>query len=332
MNRANIGKYQQTAVEIGRVLVGVVFVFSGFVKAVDPWGTAYKFHDYFAVWNLTFLDVLALPASLGLSAVEFTLGACLLAGVYRKIVSGGVFLFMCFMTILTLYLMIFNPVTDCGCFGDALVITNAQTFWKNVVLLAASGLVFRGHRRMTPLYSGKYRLRAAAWAFVFIMSVSVYAFRYLPPLDFRPYRIGNNIPEQMQIPEGAAADVYETTLIYEKDGIRQKFTIENYPKEGSGWTFVETLSQLVKKGYEPPIHGFSITTAAGDDITDEVLTDSGYTFLLVAHKLENADDSNAGNINAVYDYAVENRYRFLCLTASLPGPIAEWKDNTGAEY
>ena len=325
-------KYQKTVVEICRLFLGLVFIFSGFVKAVDPWGLVYKIQEVFAVWHSSFFNPLALPASFFLSALEFTLGVCLLVGVYRKVVSLLTLLFMCLMTPFTLYLAIFNPVTDCGCFGDALVISNWQTFFKNVILIIAAFFVFLWHKRMFRLYSSEYRLRVVVFTVLFILSVSAYCFRYLPVLDFRPYKIGNNISELMQIPEGASSDVYETTFIYEYEGVRETFTMENYPKEGSGWTFVRSSNVLIKKGYEPPIHDFTIRTEADDDITDEVLSDHGYTFLLIAHKLEEADDTNIANINSVYDYAVENKCRFLCLTASLPASIQEWKESTGAEY
>jgi uncharacterized membrane protein YphA (DoxX/SURF4 family) len=325
-------KSKKIVVEICRILIGLVFIFSGFVKAVDPLGSAYKFHDYFAAWGMTFFDFAALPASFFLSALEFTLGVCLLAGVYRKIVSGLVLLFMSFMTLLTLYLAIFNPVTDCGCFGDALIITNWQTFFKNLVLITAAILVFLWRKEMTRLFSRKSRSIVVVFTAIFISGVSFYCYTYLPILDFRPYKIGNNISELMQIPEGAATDVYETTLVYEKDGVSQAFSMENYPKGDSGWTFVETINTLITKGYEPPIHDFTITTEDGDDITDELLTDDTYTFLLIAHKLEEANDAYIDKINTLYDYARQNEYRFICLTASLPQPINEWRESTGAEY
>ena len=328
----HLKEYQKTAVAICRIVVGLVFIFSGFVKAVDPWGFAYKISDYLAVWDFSFFDFLALPASFFLSAFEFTLGVCLLTGIYRKIVSWLTFLFMCFMTVFTLYLAIFNPVSDCGCFGDALIISNWQTFYKNVVLIIATFFLFLWYRRMPRMYSRKYRLRVVVVIVAFILSVSTYCVLYLPVLDFRPYKIGNNIPELMQIPKGANSDVYETTLVYEKDGVRQDFTMTNYPKENSNWTFVEAINVLIKKGYEPPIHDFTIRTDTGDDITDEVLADEGYTFLLIATNLEKADDANIANINSVYDYSVEHGYRFLCLTASIPYSINEWKESTGAEY
>ncbi|MDR1738130.1 MAG: DoxX family protein [Candidatus Symbiothrix sp.] len=314
-----------------RLLLGALFVFSGFVKAIDPWGSAYKFEEYFTTWHLQFLDFVALPASFFLSALEFVLGVCLLLGVYRTVVSLLSLLFMCFMTPLTLYLAIFNPVTDCGCFGDAWVITNWQTFFKNILLLTMAVLVFLWRKHSKFRLKGK---KISCWATVIaavgILSLSFYCYYDLPLMDFRPYKIGNNIDELRQIPEGAPQDEYSTVLIYEKDGVKQKFTIENYPKEG--WTFVDAISTLVKKGYEPPVHDFTITTLEGDDITDEVLSDPSYSFLLIAHRIEKAGEHNSDLINEIYEYAQAHQYRFLALTASLPEHIEEWREATCAEY
>ena len=150
-------------------------------------------------------------------------------------------------------------------------------------------------------------------------------------LDFRPYRIGSNIPAGMEIPDGAKPNVYETTFVLEKDGEKKEFTLENYPD--STWTFVDTRTVLKEKGYEPSIHDFSLLEqSTGEDITDKVLTDIGYTFLLVAHRIEEADDSNIDLINEIYDYSVENGYGFYCLTSSPEEEIELWRDKTGAEY
>ena len=211
----HLKKGQKTAVEICRLLLGLVFIFSGFVKAVDPWGFAYKIQEVFSVWDFSFFNFLALPMSFSISALEFTLGLCLCVGAYRKAVSLLTFLFLCIMTPYTLYLAIANPMTDCGCFGDALVITNWQTFFKNVVLIIAALFVFLWHKHMSRFYSLHYRSWIVIFTILFILSVSFYCVRYLPILDFRPYKIGKNIPEQMQIPEGASHDIYETKLIYE---------------------------------------------------------------------------------------------------------------------
>jgi hypothetical protein len=324
--------FKKIVVETSRVLLGIVFVFSGFVKAVDPLGSAYKISDYLSAWGLQSLDFFALPASFFQSVMEFALGVFLLAGVYRRITRRLILLIMCFMTPLTLYLAIVNPITDCGCFGDALIITNWQTFYKNIVLLAAAVIVFLWYERMAFLFAKKFRFFILLFTFLFISGFSSYCYTYLPVLDFRPYKIGNNIREGMTLPEGAEADVYETTFIYAKDGVKQEFTIENYPKGDSGWTFVNSKSKRIKKGYEPPIHDFTITTEQGDDITDEILADENYTFLLIAHKLEKASDSNIDKINEIYDYAKQSGYNFICLTASSPSQITKWKENTGAEY
>ena len=325
-------KYKKWIVEICRIILGLVFIFSGFVKAVDPLGFTYKIQDYLLAFSLDFFSVLALPASVFLSSLEFILGVCLLAGVYRKLVSFLVMMLMCFMTPLTLYLAITNPVTDCGCFGDALVITNWETFYKNLVLLPASILVFVWYRQMTPLFSKRSRSLVALYTSLFIVGVSLYSYLCLPVLDFRPYKIGHNIIELMTIPEGAEMDEYETTFIYEKEGIQQEFSIDNYPKGDLGWNFVSAESKLIKKGYEPPIQDFVITDKNDDDITDLILSDTNYTFLLIAYNLGKARDLHIDKINEIYDYAKQHDYNFYGLTFSTPTEINEWKLNTGAEY
>ena len=145
-------QYKKIIVELCRIFLGLVFLFSGFVKAVDPLGTTYKNLDYLSAFGLDIFDVFALPLAFAQLAVEFGMGVCLLLGIYRYFHSILFLLFMCFMTPLTLYLAIKNPVTDCGCFGDALIITNWQTFYKNLALLAATIIVFFWYKWMTPLY------------------------------------------------------------------------------------------------------------------------------------------------------------------------------------
>jgi len=324
--------YKKIAVEISRVILGVVFIFSGFVKAVDPWGGAYKISDYFTAFEFTDLNHLALPLSILQAVVEFGVGVCLLLGIYRRFNSTLVLLIMLFMTPLTLYLALANPVSDCGCFGDAWVISNWQTFYKNILLLIAAIIVFLWYRSMTPVFTHKMYFPPAVWIYLFIIGLSLYCFYYLPVFDFRPYKIGTNIPQKMKIPDNAEHDIYEVRLIYSKDGQQKEFLLDNYPKEDSTWTFVDTKSRLVKKGYQPPIHDFTITDAHGDDITENILSNSSYTFLLIAHKLENANDANVDKINDIYDFSKNKGYDFYALTSSSPTEIQNWIENTGAEY
>jgi uncharacterized membrane protein YphA (DoxX/SURF4 family) len=323
---------RKITVEFCRVFLGLVFIFSGFVKAVDPMGSTYKNLDYLSAFGLNIFDFSALPLAFAQIAVEFAMGVCLLLGIYRRFHSILFLAFMCVMTPLTLYLALKNPVTDCGCFGDALIITNWQTFYKNIFLSAAAFVVFFEYKRITPFYSKKSKFPTFLFVYAFILSVSFYCYAYLPIWDFRPYKIGANIPELMIIPEGAPADEFETTLVYSKDGAEQEFTMKDYPKGDASWTYVDTRVKLLKKGYEPPVHDFTITTEDGDDITEDVLSDASYTFLLIAHKLGKANDARINRINEIYDYCLQYDYRFYCLTSSLPDEIKEWKENTGAEY
>lgn len=316
-----------------RFVLAIVFIFSGFVKGVDPLGTQYKIQDYLEAfgWTSFIPDFVPILASILLAMLEFTLGVYLLFGIRRKLSSVLILLVMLVMTPLTLYLALKNPVSDCGCFGDAWILTNWETFWKNVFLLIAAISVFKWGNRIVRFVSEKSQWLVAVYTLVFIVGVSVYCLYYLPIFDFRPYKIGTNIPQAMSIPEGAKQSVYESVFILEKDGVRKEFTLADYPD--STWTFVDSRTIVKEKGYEPAIHDFSIMNIAdGEDITEQVLEDKGYTFLLIAHRMSEADDSNIDLINEIYDYSVENGYGFYCLTSSLEEDIEQWKDKTGAEY
>ena len=238
---------------------------------------------------------------------------------------------MIVMTPLTFYLALANPVSDCGCFGDAWVLTNWETFGKNIVLLIAAITVFKGGRQIIRFITAKMAWMVSMYTFLFVFALSFYCLGNLPILDFRPYKIGKNIKEGMEIPEGAKPSVFESRFVLEKDGKQQEFTLDNYPD--STWTFVETRTVLKEKGYEPSIHDFSIMSLeTGEDLTDNILSDKGYTFLLIAHRIEEADDSNIDLINEIYDYSVEHGYGFYALTSSPEEQIESWRDKTGAEY
>lgn len=273
-----------------RFILGIVFIFSGFVKAVDPLGSAYKFSDYFTAFGLGFLEFTALPLGILLSAFELVLGITLILGYRRRIVTPVLMWFMTFFTLLTLVLAIFNPVSDCGCFGDALILTNWETFLKNLVLMIFV-LVLWIHRKReqdTGPPAGEWIVVGSL--FILTCGFSLWNYRHLPVLDFRPYDVGTEIRGEMEIPEGAPVDRYETTLIYrnKETGKTDEFTIENYPKDTLRWEFVSSQSRLVEKGFEPPIHDFAMTDGFGTDMVDRILADRGYTLIMVTHDLERA--------------------------------------------
>lgn len=320
-------------VNLCRFVLGGTFIFSGFVKAIDPLGSFYKIQDYLVAFGMGewFPSYAMLFFAILLSAIEFCIGIFLFMGIRRRLASSLALLLMCVMTPLTLYLAIADPVSDCGCFGDAVVLTNWQTFGKNVFLLFAAIVVFRERKQLIRFVTLKVEWMVSLYTILYIFVLSFGCLRDLPILDFRPYRIGVNIVEGMEVPEGAEPSIFETRFVLEKDGNRQEFGLEDYPD--STWTFIEARTILKKKGYEPPIHDFSLLEVeTGEDITERVLSDDGYTFLLIAHRIEEADDSNIDLVNEVYDYCVEYGYTFYGVTSSSEEEIEYWCDRTGAEY
>ena len=280
---------KKTLVNIARLVLAVTFILSGFVKAVDPLGTQYKINDYLEAMGLGGLpDWAMLGASVLLSAAEFCLGIFLLFAIRRRLTSRLILLMMAVMTPLTLWLAIANPIHDCGCFGDAVVLTNWQTFWKNIVLLGCAVVVAMWPKEMFRFVSESNQWIVINYSALFILAISAWSLYYLPTFDFRPYHVGTNFREQWQ-----------RTM----DG-------EDLPYADF---FIEQHSD-------------------GEDITEAVLADTSYVFLLVSPHLEQADDSRLDLINELYEYARDHDYGFYCLTASTQQNIERWHDTTGAEY
>ena len=319
-------------VNICRAILGLTFIFSGYVKATDPLGSQYKIHDYLEALALaSFIpDWLTLIMAIGLAAVEFSMGIFTLFAMRRHATSKLMLAFMAMMTAITVWIAIANPVSDCGCFGDAIILTNVETLIKNIVLLACSVMIFIYPQKMVRFISRPAQWIAVNYTVLFSIVSSILSLYLLPPFDFRPYYIGADIAKGMEIPEGAEQPEFETTFVLEKDGKKQTFTIDNYPD--STWTFVDSKTVQTKQGYVPPIHDFNMEDAEGNDITADILEHKGYTFLLISPHLENADDSNFGEIDQIYEYAKENDIPFYCLTASTDKGRQHWQDITGAEY
>ena len=336
MEQSNyMNKLKSILVNLSRTLLALTFIFSGFVKAIDPLGSQYKIAEYLEAAQLSAYipDWAQLMLSVGLSAIEFTLGVMLLLAIRRRLASKLSLIMMVVMTLVTLWLTVSNPIQDCGCFGDAIHLTNTQTFIKNLILLTAAIIL-----ACWPLYQVRFVSKTNQWiafyfTIVFIVTASTLSLYHLPIFDFRPYYIGQNIKKGMEIPKGAKLTTYKTTFICEKNGVTKEFTENDYPYNDSTWVFKDTHQEILEKGYEPPIHDFSITDEkTGEDLTDSILTKNGYTFLLIAPVLERADDSNFGEIDAIYEYAKENGYGFYGLTASTDKAVKHWRDITGAEY
>lgn len=326
-------KLRITVVNVCRFVLAATFIFSGYVKAIDPLGTLYKLKDYAAAMSLNGLlpDWVLVGVAIALGALEFALGVFMLFAVRRHVVSRITLAFMTAMTVLTLWIFVADPVKDCGCFGDALKLTNGETLLKNIVLIACAALVAWRPADMARFISRSNQWIVRYYTVAYIVITSVYCLYTLPIFDFRPYHVGTNIKQDMEIPEGAEQPEFESTFLLRKNGETREFTLDNYPD--STWEYVDTRTVQTKKGYEPPIHDFALTTCdTGEDITEQVLTKKGYTFLLISPRLAVADDSNFGDIDQIYEYAEENGADFYCVTASANDEIERWRDLTGAEY
>ena len=328
-----MAKFRIFIVNLCRMALALTFILSGYVKAIDPLGTQYKLNDYAAAMHLSeyIPDWLTLTGAIALAMTEFALGIFMLFAIRRHLVSRLMTAMMVMMTLITVWIFIANPVKDCGCFGDAIKLTNGETLLKNIVLLAAAIVTAMRPLDMARLISKSNQWIVTNYTLVYIVCTSLYCLYALPTFDFRPYHIGADIKKGMEIPEGAEQPEFETTFILKKNGQTREFTLDNYPD--STWEFVDSKSIQTRQGYEPPIHDFSLTLAeTGDDITDDVLSRKGYTFLLISPSLAYADDGNFGDIDQIYEYASEHNIPFYCVTASTDSDINRWRDLTGAEY
>ena len=274
------------SVNFCRVIVGLVFMFSGIVKAVDPVGTQIKLYDYINALglNISLPDSTLLIIACILAGMELLLGIYMTMGTYLRGTSFLLSLFLIVMTPFTLYLALTNPVEDCGCFGDAVKLSNWQTFWKNVFLLALTLYVFIRKRLSFPFVCEKIQWVLTLVSMVLIVKFMVSNIKYLPAIDFRPYRIG--------------AD----------------------------------LRKGILHGENPDMSDFFIMNGDLDDVTADVLNESGYTFLLISAHLESANERNIDLIDDIYDYCRRWGYDMYGITASGSSAVREWVENTGAEY
>lgn len=321
---------------IARILLGLTFVFSGFVKGIDPWGSAYKFTDYFNAFHMPWLTDMAFFMGVLLAAAEFALGVALIFNFFMRITSWFTLAFMVFFTLLTLVIALTNPVTDCGCFGDALVITNWQTFYKNIVLLALAVIVFIQRKKLKSKDGPILSIALTGMTIVFYFYMVTYSYNHLPIIDFSPYKVGVNIPEALRIPEGAPKAIYENHLIYKniKTGEEKKFTEANYPWQDTlTWKFVKMGDQkLIQKGYTPPIHDFRIETPEGEDIKDFFLYDEKYTFIVIASNLQKTNREGMKKMAELAHAAKIKGYNFIGLTASPPDNFDAFKKETGVQF
>jgi len=321
---------------IARILLGLTFIFSGFVKGIDPLGSTYKFTDYFNAFNMPWLTGLAFALGILLAALEFAMGVALIFNFFIRITSWFTLAFMVFFTGLTFVLALTNPVTDCGCFGDALIITNWQTFYKNIVLLALSIYIFVQRKNFAGKNGPILSIAFTGMTMVVYFYLVTYSYNHLPIIDFSPYKVGVNIPQAMSIPEGAPKAIYENNFIYKnlQTGKEQKFKEKDIPWQDTlTWKYVKSEEPiLIQKGYTPPIHDFRIETTEGEDIKDFFLYDEKFTYIAIAYNLEKANREGIKKLSALATEAKSKGYNFILLTSTSPDSFESIRNETGAQF
>ncbi len=319
--------------QISRILVGVLFIISGFIKANDALGFSYKLDEYFQVFHMPWLTHISLALAIVICAFEIGLGIALLLGAKMKFTAWSLLLMIVFFTFLTFYSWKFDVVKDCGCFGDALHLTPYQSFMKDVVLLVLILFIFIGKNLIKPLLGEKVSTYAAYLGFIASFSFSVYCYQHLPVIDFRPYAIGKSIPAGMQLPPNAKKDSVVMVFIYEKGGKQMELNINQLSTLDETYKFVDRKDKVIVEGDKPAIHDFTISTADGSDITNDVLAQPNI-FLLVAYDINHSDDKIQNKVNDFVALCQKAGVEFMGLTASAPKEVEDFrhKHNSMFEY
>ncbi|MEE9349371.1 MAG: BT_3928 family protein [Flavobacteriaceae bacterium] len=302
--------------QLFRFIIGALFVFSGFVKLIDPKGSAYKFAEYFGsdVLNMEFLIPYALPFSIFLILAEVMLGVMLLVGYKSKFTTWSLFLMMLLFLFLTFYSAYTNKVTDCGCFGDFLKLNTWPTFYKNLIFTPMIIWLLFKIKDIRPLYSNKLARFISLFSLLIFGFITYYVLQHLPMFDFRPYAIGKNIPAGMIIPKGAQEEVVENTFTYKVNGIIKDYAETEKPWEIKDAVYVDRKTKVITKGYEPPIHDFTMERN-GVDLTSQLMQNEKL-LLVIAYDISKSNFDAYENIKMITNKALDNGYLVYMMTAS----------------
>lgn len=303
-------------ISITRIIVGLLFIFSGLVKAIDPLGLSYKMQEFFELWGMANLNDHTLWMSILMIAFEIIAGAALLLGWRMRLFSWLLLLLIVFFTFLTGYAYLSGKFKNCGCFGDCIPITPLTSFLKDIILTVLILFLFANRKKITPVFSNKANLLIMALVTLFSFGSQWYALKYLPPIDCLPFKKGNNITEKMRVPAGALPDSFAIRFIYEKGGKQFEFAPADLPADLDSYNYVSRTDKLIRKGNaEPPIKGFALSGISGEDSTGIVLRQP-YTVLLFCEnfatplsewKDEFAKVYEAAKAKNIPVYAVTNR-------------------------
>ena len=287
--KKNTGYYVLNTI---RIFVGILFIFSGLIKANDPLGLSYKMDEFFEIWNMDILSEWSLYISIAMIVFEILAGVALIIGYSYKSFSFLILLLTLFFTFLTGYSVFSGKIKECGCFGDCIPLQAHQSFIKDIILLILVSILFIARNKIPALFKRSIGTIIMFVALIFSIGVQIYVLRNLPFVDCLNYKVGTDIWKDMQLPPDAKPDVYSTVLVYEKDGKRIEFTEEQFLADSTLWDnpayhYIESKTQLVEKGTGlPKIVDFGLRDFAGQDYTEALLKDEGYSYLLFVKDAE----------------------------------------------
>jgi uncharacterized membrane protein YphA (DoxX/SURF4 family) len=279
-----------------RIAIGLLFIFSGLVKANDPLGLTYKMDEVFEIWNMNFMAHYTFALSVLMIAFEIIAGVAVIVGNSFRAYVTLLLLLNIFYTFLTGYALFTGKIKECGCFGNCIPLSNTATFYKDVALSIMTFILFVYRARISGVFSKSVNFSIVFATVIFSFGIQWWTYVHLPFVDCLAYKAGNNLWSKMQTAPDATAPVYQTTFVYQKDGVKKDFTSENYPWQDSTWVFVSTDSKLIKEGTGQPAipRDFAFSDSDGTDRTQAILTAKGYTFIWF---LRDPDKAGTGNID-----------------------------------
>lgn len=317
------------SVTIARIIVGVLFIFSGLVKAIDPLGLTYKMQEFFEVWArdgyavplMNWLYAQSFIFSIIIIAIEVVLGVALLVGFKKKTVLNLLLLLMLFFTFLTSYVLFSGKIATCGCFGDCIPLTPIQTFTKDILLLLLIIFLLFQQKFIAPVSKNSMPFALVVLSIIGVLVLQVHVIKHLPLKDCLPYKVGNDLLKLRQMPADAVPDKFDYSFVYQKAGVKKDFTTSQLPD--SSWTFVERKQTLLQKGKNnvPRINDFSLTDSTGADITEPLLSQSAGYYLFFIKDFEASPAKWIGNFKVFLQKAKQKNLSVYIVTADKEGAI-----------
>lgn len=318
--------------QISRILVGVLFILSGFIKANDTVGFSYKLVEYFEVFHTPIFIDYAVAIAMLICIFEIMVGVVLLFGAYSTLNAWLLLLMILFFTWLTGYSALTGKVTDCGCFGDAIKLKPVESFMKDLVLLVFIVFIFIGRKHIKPFVNSTILSIGISVALLVTTAFTLYTYMFLPKIDFLPYKVGNDIKALMTYPEGAARDSFEMVFIYEKDGKSVELGINDLGKIDDTYKFVDRKDKLIKEGYKLPIHDFKLYDANNIEYTDTFLNDNNYKLVIVQKDVKESRQGTEVQLAKLGNEFQEAGFKVWGLTSSAPEFVEAYRHEYQLAY